>query len=67
MPTRTNQYIPKVINPHVSKDLNFYFGSWITNLNIHVHVTEILKIQHQKDKLLKSIEGPRDKIFDKNK
>ena len=64
-PTRKTQYIPKAITPHVANDLNLNFGSQITNQNIRVPVTKILKVPCQKYKLLKSIEGTRDKSFDK--
>jgi hypothetical protein len=63
-PTRTNQNIPKAITPPTS-ELNIDLGGWVSNAKVMVPVVELTKIPSQKEKLIKSIEGPKEKSTEK--
>ena len=43
---------------HSNKELNIDLGGWVSNAKVMVLVTKIVKIQGQKDKLLKAFQDP---------
>ena len=64
--------IPKVAptppksNVHVNSDLNIDLGGWLSNAKMLVHVSEIMKIPSQREKLLKAIEDSPQNIVDRH-
>jgi hypothetical protein len=49
---------PKEITPPTSK-MNFDLGGWVSNAKVLVLVTNLIENPSHKEKLLKSIEGPK--------
>jgi hypothetical protein len=64
-PNKYQTNFPKVITPPIT-DLTVDLGNWISNEKILVPVSDLLKIPSQKEKLLKAINAPSDKIIVKN-
>jgi hypothetical protein len=46
--------------------LNFDLGGWVSNAKALVSVVELIKIPSQKEKLLKDIEGPKEKSIERH-
>jgi hypothetical protein len=57
---------PPPPNPmvHTSSDLNIDLGGWLSNAKMLVHVSEIMKIPSQREKLLRAIENPSQNNVD---
>ena len=53
------QNVPKSCTP--TKNLSLELGNWISNAEVLVPVSDLIKIPSQKDKLLKAIEGPNER------
>jgi hypothetical protein len=64
-PNKSQTNFPKVITPPII-DLTVDLGNWISNAKVLVPVSDLLKIPSQKEKLLKAINAPSDKIIVKN-
>jgi hypothetical protein len=67
---RNQANIPKISptppksNVYASSDLNIDLGGWLSNAKMLVHVSEIMKIPSQREKLLRSIENPSQNNVD---
>jgi hypothetical protein len=62
IPKVPTQSIPKVITPP-NPEINIDLGNWISNAKVLVSVSDLLKIPSQREKLLKAINAPNDKIL----
>jgi hypothetical protein len=58
--------LPKTNTPPAT-DLDVDLGSWIKHAKVLVHVSELIKIPSQKDRLLKAIEDPTGRNLEKFK
>jgi hypothetical protein len=56
---------PPKSNVPINADLNIDLGGWLNNAKILVPVFEIMKIPSQREKLLKAIEKPPNKVVEK--
>jgi hypothetical protein len=63
---KSYQNIPKAFTPP-TKDLSVDLGSWILDAKVLVQVLDLIKIPSQRDKLLKAIKGPKERILGKCK
>jgi hypothetical protein len=64
-PNKSQTNFPEVINPPIT-NLIVDLGNWISNAKVLVLVSNLLKIPSQKEKLLKVINVPSDKIIVRN-
>jgi hypothetical protein len=65
-PVKPYHNIPTTITPPTSK-LSIELGSWVSNAKVLVSVIELIKIPSQKEKLLRDIEGPKEKSVERHK
>jgi hypothetical protein len=55
---------PPKTTVHTNSELNIDLGEWLNNAKILVHVSKIMKIPSQREKLLKAIENPSQNMVD---
>ena len=57
--------IPKEFTPSTAY-LSVDLGNWISNAQVSVQVEELIKIPSQRDKLLRAIEGPKERSLERS-